>query len=118
MLMALGSCCLVTCCNCMRLGATIMMGYGDRNDQGGPPEQTIPRQRNGEQRVLMRGLHGLQCGCAELCTAPVTPPRRKHQPSVARIPYNPHASHPNQSSFDLYKLFVRKSCAPVQSARS
>lgn len=49
MLMALGSCCLVTCCNCMRLGATIMMGYGDRNDSGGQPEQPMPRPRNGKQ---------------------------------------------------------------------
>ena len=48
MLMALGSCCLVTCCNCMRLGATILMGYGDRNEQGGHTEQPVPRQRNGE----------------------------------------------------------------------
>eukprot|EP00892_Ulva_mutabilis_P001648 jgi/Ulvmu1/11484/UM077_0033.1 len=46
MLMALGSCCLVTCCNCMRLGATILMGYGDRNERGGRPEQPVTRQRN------------------------------------------------------------------------
>lgn len=33
MLMALGSCCLVTCCNCLRVGAAVMANYRSQQDR-------------------------------------------------------------------------------------
>lgn len=51
MMMALGSCCIVTCCNCLRVGAAVMVNYrnqqADPNSQGSEGQPTHGRAQRG-----------------------------------------------------------------------
>jgi hypothetical protein len=57
MMMALGSCCLVTCCNCLRLGAAFLISYRQQNDPNAQRNEGQPThgrvQRGAASSVLL-----------------------------------------------------------------